>query len=168
MMNSLYRGALLGAMLAAAAANAGDVTVENPYVRAVPPGQKVSAAFMTLHNAGTEPRALVAAAGDASEVVELHTHIHEDGMMKMRQVAKIEIPGGGSTELKPGGYHVMLINLKRQLEPGDTVSLELRFDDGSTLAVQAPVKEIGAGMMMHKQHGGEMKTPMGGMGGMAQ
>ncbi|NCC28249.1 MAG: copper chaperone PCu(A)C, partial [Gammaproteobacteria bacterium] len=77
-----------------------------------------------------------------SEVVELHTHVEEDGMMRMRRIEKIEIPAGETVTLKPGGLHVMLIGLKQPLEPGDTVDLALTFEDGSRIPVQAPVRRI--------------------------
>jgi copper(I)-binding protein len=121
---------------------AGTIEIEGAYVRAVPPGQPNSAAFMTLKNEGDADHALVAASSDVSEVVELHTHIHEEGMMRMRQIERIDVAAGGEQTLEPGGLHLMLIGLQRQLQPGDTVSLNLEFDDGSSVDVEAPVRPI--------------------------
>ena len=118
------------------------IQVEQPYVRAVPPGQPNSAAFMTLHNQGREGNALVGASSPAAEVVELHTHIIEEGMMKMRRVAQIELPARGAAVLKPGGLHIMLIGLKGPLTPGQTIPLTLKFADGSESTISAPVQEI--------------------------
>ena len=124
---------------------AGSVTVVQPYVRAVPPGHPNSAAFMVLKNTSEQDRALVNARSNISKVVELHTHIKEGGMMRMRQVKKIDIKAGSETVLKPGGLHVMFIGLKQQLKAGDKVELELEFDNGATIKLTVPVKMV-AGM----------------------
>ena len=144
--------------LFSASAWADAVTVENAYVRHMPPGQKVTGAFMTLKNGSDQDRAAVSASSDVAETVELHTHLHEDGVMKMRQVEKIEVPAGSATVLEPGGYHVMLIGLKQSLEMGQMVGITLNFDDGSTVAVEAEVKSVMGGMKMGKkpmEHGGK-------------
>jgi copper(I)-binding protein len=97
---------------------------------------------MSLENQTGENQALVGAESAVSEVVELHTHVEEGGMMRMRRVDKIEVPAGETVTLKPGGLHVMLIGLKQPLEPGDAVDLTLIFEDGSRMPVQAPVRPI--------------------------
>lgn len=126
-----------------------DVQVKDPYARAVPPGQPNSAAFLTLSNTSAEPKALVAAASPVAATVELHSHIHEDGMMRMRRVERIDIPAGGSVSLEPGGLHLMLIGLKGNLTPGDQVDLTLSFDDGSQSRVLIPVHKIEPMKMTH-------------------
>ena len=128
---------------------AGSVSVTDPYVRAVPPGQKSSAAFMKLRNASDVEHAVVSADSAAAEIVELHTHVKEGGMMKMRQIETITVPAGSETVLKPGGLHVMLINLKQVLKAGDSVSVTLVFEDGSKKEVRAPVRKIRT-RMQHK------------------
>ena len=136
---------------AAWAADADQVQVIAPYARAVPPTAPASAAFMTLRNRGDHATALIAADSDVAEITELHTHVHKNGMMMMRPVARIPVPAKGETQLKPGGYHIMLIRLKHPLKPGDKVHLTLRFADGSTKAVTAPVRPING--MSHMHHG---------------
>jgi periplasmic copper chaperone A len=131
-------------LCATAALAGGAVTVNDPYVRAVPPGQSNSAAFMRLANATGAPRALVGGHSDAAEVVELHTHTMEDGMMKMRRVERIALPAGDTVALEPGGLHLMLIGLKRDLNPGDQIDLTLDLDDGGVVRVQVPVLEVSA------------------------
>jgi copper(I)-binding protein len=131
----------------------GHIMVDDPYVRAVPPGQPNSAAFMTIMNKGENPVALVSASSSAAGVVELHTHVHEDGMMKMRRIEKIDVPAGGSTALEPGGLHVMLIGLTQDLKPEDKVAITLEFSDGSTQELEAPVRKI----MMQMKSGGGMQ-----------
>ncbi len=121
---------------------AGSVSVTDPYVRAVAPGQKSSAAFMTLRNGSETDHAVVSAESPASKIVELHTHVSEGGMMRMRRIEKIDVPAQGETALKPGGLHVMLIDLIDQLKPGGEVSVTLVFQDGSRKDIQAPVRKI--------------------------
>ena len=134
---------------------------ENAYVRAMPPGQMVTGAFMVLQNPSDSQQALVRAESDVAKTVELHEHINNNGVMQMRPVKKIEIKANSSTDLKPGGYHVMLIGLKQSLKVGDIVDIKLSFDDGSTQLVHAPVKKIGESMGMMKDHKG-MQHKMGG------
>lgn len=119
-----------------------EVIVGDPYVRAVPPGQPNSAAFMMLSNDGAADRALTGASSTAAEVVELHTHTMVDGMMRMRRIERIQLPAGKARVLEPGGLHLMLIGLTRDLAPGDKVALTLRFDDGSEVQLEAPVRPI--------------------------
>ncbi|SDW55539.1 copper chaperone PCu(A)C [Thiocapsa roseopersicina] len=140
-----YASPLLAATLFTAlsfSALGAEVSIGDPYARAVPPGQPNSAVFMSLENQTGENQALVGAESAVSEVVELHTHVEEDGMMRMRRIEKIEVPAGETVTLKPGGLHVMLIGLKQPLEPGDTVDLTLTFEDGSRIPVEAPVRRI--------------------------
>ncbi|MFK5984069.1 MAG: copper chaperone PCu(A)C [Pseudomonadota bacterium] len=130
-----------------------DVAIEKPYVRAMPPGQPNSASFMQLHNSSATAYTLVSVKSDVAEIVELHTHIHKDGMMQMRKVEKIDIPANGSTTLKPGGLHIMLIKLNATLKVGQQVKLSLKFNDGSTKDITAPVQKIMMqGMMKMKSH----------------
>lgn len=134
------------------------MSIDEPYVREVPPGQQISASFMTLKNDTDAEIALIKASSDVAKTVELHEHVHEGGMMKMRQVPKITVPAKGSTVLKPGGYHIMLIGLQRKIKAGDKIELALEFDNGTKETVTATVKKIMMGMMK-----GKMKGGMGGM-----
>jgi len=129
------------------------ITVIDPYVRAVPPGQTVSAAFMRLKNSADKQHAIVNVKSSISKVVELHTHTHENGMMKMRQVEKMVIPANGETVLQPGGLHIMLIGLHNALELDQKISLALEFEDGSSKTIEAPVRKIMMkGMMKGMKH----------------
>ena len=150
-MKTLLKTLLLAASLTFSLASlAMDVQIRDPYVRAVPPGSPVSAAFMELHNQGSAKRALVDASSPVSEVVELHTHTQVDGVMQMRRVETIEIPAQGTTLLKPGGLHLMLINLKETLAPGSQVEVTLTLDDGSLIELSMPVRRVEA-HSMHKK-----------------
>ena len=103
-------------------------------------GSGNSAVYALLVNAGNAPDALVAAASDAAGTVEIHESFLESGMMMMRAVRKIDVPAGSKVEMKPGGYHVMLINLKRDLKAGETISVTLQFEKAGKIPVTATVK----------------------------
>jgi len=147
------------------AADAQPISVENPYARAVPPTARNSGAFMLIRNNSDQDRKVVSAKSDVSEITELHNHIHDNGVMRMRRVDAIDVPAHGSVELKPGSYHVMLINLKQPLKPQDPVHIDLTLDDGSTVPVDLQAHQVGMGMStpaaMEKK-GGAMKCG-GGM-----
>jgi copper(I)-binding protein len=128
---------------------ADQIKVDDPYVRAVPPGQPNSASFMLLLNGDEQAHKLVDAHSPVAKVVELHTHIEEDGMMKMRRVPAIDLPAGETTTLAPGGLHVMLIGLQQKLVPGEKVVLTLVFEDGSEVELQAPVRKVMGMLMKH-------------------
>lgn len=139
---SLLAALLVSAMPspAAFAAAADAITIVEPYVRQVPPGARATAAFMVLRNTGDKDIKLVKATNNASNITELHTHLNEGGVMKMRPVPAIHIKAGGETVLEPGGLHVMLIDMKKPMKEGDKVALTLGFDDGSTKEIEAPVR----------------------------
>jgi copper(I)-binding protein len=124
--------------------------VHEAWVRAVPPTSKMSAAYMVLHNNTGADDHLVSAESDVAKAVELHNVRKTDGMMEMYQVKSIGIPAGGSQELKPGAYHVMLIGLKKPLKAGDMVTLTLNFMHAGAVTLKAPVQEGG---MMNHDHG---------------
>ena len=98
------------------------------------------AVYVTLSNSGSQPDALVSASTDVAQTTELHETTRDGGVMKMRPVKTIPVPAGGKTELKPGGYHIMLMGLKHDLKPGEKVALTLKFEHGGETRVEAPVK----------------------------
>ena len=118
--------------------------IADPYVRLVPPNAPASAAFMVISNSGSAPRQLLKAQSPVAKTVELHTHVADHGVMKMRPVASIAVDAKGQVELKPGSYHIMLIDLKQPLSEGDSVPITLIFDDGSSQQIAAPVRKIQA------------------------
>lgn len=126
---------------AVAAGTADSIAVVNPYVRMAPPGAMATAAFMVLKNGGGKDAKLVKAENSASKITELHTHLNEGGVMKMRQVPAIDIKANGEAVLHPGGLHVMMIDLKAPLKDGDKVAITLGFEDGSSKQIEAPVKK---------------------------
>jgi copper(I)-binding protein len=130
-----------------AAGAADQVSVVDPYVRMAPPGAKATGAFMTIRNGGDKETKVVTAASQAANITELHNHINDGGVMRMRQVKEIAVPAKGEAQLKPGGYHVMLIDMKAPLKEGDHVVITLGFADGSSKEVHATVKKPTAGGM---------------------
>lgn len=103
-------------------------------------GGGTAAVYLTLTNPGAQEQSLVSASSDAAKIVELHETTSQAGVMKMRPVKSIRIPPGGKVEMKPGGYHVMLLGLTHDLKPGGTVLLTLKFDQGTEVRVEAPVR----------------------------
>jgi periplasmic copper chaperone A len=99
-----------------------------------------SAAYMLLQNSSPDDDRLIAAQSDVAQAVEIHLSEMKDGVMSMRPVDGVDIPAGGQAELKPGGFHIMLIGIKKDLVPGDTVSLQLTFEKGGTVDVTAEVR----------------------------
>ena len=138
----------------ALAASADNVTVHEPYVRLAPPNAPATGAFMVIKNNGDKDVKVLKADNPASKVTELHTHLNEGGVMKMRQVAAIDIKAKSEAVLQPGGLHVMLINMNAPLKEGDSVPITLTFDDGSSKKVDAKVvRPVAAGMpMMDHKH----------------
>jgi copper(I)-binding protein len=123
-------------VLAGAADN---VSVQDPYVRLAPPNAPATGAFMVIKNNGDKDVKVVKADNPASRVTELHTHLNEGGVMKMRPVPSIDIKAKGEAVLQPGSLHVMMIDLKAPMKEGDIVPITLSFDDGSTKQVDAKV-----------------------------
>lgn len=139
------------------------IQVEGAYVRHTPPTQKVSGAFMTIINSSHQNRAVVSAESSVAETVELHTHEHDDGVMRMRQVNQIDLPADAKVALKPGGFHIMLIDVKAPLKLDQIINIQLNFDDGSHTQVQAPVKSILAGMKLPYKKMDNSKMKQDGM-----
>ena len=127
---------------------ADNISVNDPYVRAVPPVIQTSAAFMQLQNSGDAERFLVAASTPAAGAVELHMHSMDDGVMRMRRIVHIHLPPGKTVSLQPGGLHIMLFDLTAPLKSGERVPFTLTFDDGSTKEIMAEVRSVKK-MMQH-------------------
>lgn len=133
----LIAGLALSAGALAAAAD--KVGVHDAYVRLAPPNAPATAAFMVIRNNGDKELKVLKAATPAARLTELHNHINDGGVMRMRPVAAIEIKPGEEVALKPGGLHVMMIDLPAALKEGEVVPITLGFDDGSSKVVEAKV-----------------------------
>ena len=127
-------------IFSASAAYSGDVAVDDPFARASAGAAKVGGVFMTLKNSGPAADALVAAESPVAARAELHTHIREGDIIRMRPVEAIDVPPGGAVSLRPGGQHVMLIDLRQPLKQGETFPLTLTLAKAGKMTIEVPVK----------------------------
>jgi len=123
---------------------AAQVSVENPWARATPPGAQVAGGYMTIVNRGNAPDKLLGASSPTAGRVETHVHIMRGEVAEMREVPGYDIPAGGRFELKPGGAHLMFVELKRPFKEGETVPVKLRFQRAGEIEVRFAVGAMGA------------------------
>jgi len=149
----LIRLIALAAALATTLPALAQTTVKDPWVRGTVAQQKATGAFFSITAA--QGGKLLSAASSAAGVVEIHEMAMDGSTMRMRALPNgLDLPAGKAVELKPGGYHVMLMDLKAPLKTGEAIDLTLVVEgkDGKkeTLTVKAPVKALGAAPMDHK------------------
>lgn len=113
-----------------------------------------SAAYFSIENGGTSDDRLIDARGEISDKIELHTHIRDGDVMRMRRLdAGVGVPAGKSVAFAPGGHHVMLIGVKSPLKEGNTIALTLVFEKAGVIVVDVPVKRSApSGHSDHKHH----------------
>ena len=143
----------------------GSIHISQPWSRATPKGAASGAGYMTLTNNGTTPDRVNCVSSDVSAQCQIHTMTMEDGVMKMRPVeGGLEIKPGETITLKPGGFHMMLLDLKHPLEQGQNVKATLKFDHAGTVDVEYPIVAIGAPApgAAAESGGGMMMAPSGG------
>jgi len=130
--------ALLFASTTVAAAAASELSVSDAYVREPVPGRAMSAAFLEITNQSEQVRELTSVTADWAGTIEIHTHLHENGMMKMRQLPSLELPAKQSVTLKPGGLHLMLFNLNLPLAA--KLPMTLCFDNNECMEITATLR----------------------------
>lgn len=147
---SLIHAVLLAGLTTSAMADS--VKVENAWVRATAPGQKVAGGFLDL-TADADMK-LVGGDSPASSTLELHMMKMDGGVMIMRQIKEINLPQGKTVSLKPGGLHIMFIDLKQQIKEGDKVpvTLTVRNAAGKEQPLQVEAQAMRAGGMAHQHH----------------
>jgi len=118
------------------------VTVSDAYIRGLPPGQTVTAAFMTVNNHQDKDCKLVGAASPVANSAEIHEHSHKNGKMSMRRVNSLVVPAGGSVSLVPGGYHLMMFGLENSLKEGEAHTITLSFEGCDELSIDVPVQSV--------------------------
>lgn len=131
----------------------GFLTIGHPWARATPAGAKVAGAFLSVENKSDRPDRLVQVSIEGAKTTEIHQMLVQDGMMKMRPVTGgLDLPAGTKTELKPGGYHLMLMGLAAPMVEGRTVKGLLTFEKAGTIEVEFKVEAIGgnAGQAAHQ------------------
>ena len=149
-----------------ASAFAADIDINDPWARASAGMARAGAAFMEIRNTGGADR-LVAASADVSETVELHTHIQDGEIMRMRRVDAIDLPAGETVRLEPGGLHVMFLGLHAPLEEGQRFPLTLTFETAGDVTIDVEIKNAAAMAPMQGDdhshgHGGMPMPPAAG------
>jgi periplasmic copper chaperone A len=123
----------------------GDLTVTSPWTRATPGGAKIAGGYLKITNNGSSADRFVSAKSDVSDRVEIHEMSMSDGVMKMRPLPNgLEIKPGETVELKSGGYHLMFMDVKQPLKPGDSFKSTLQFEKAGSLDVDFNVNALGA------------------------
>ena len=154
MRSFLLLSVVIAAAVAATAAQAQGITVSGAWVRGTVQGQTATGAYMQLRSA--DGATLLGADSPDAGIVEIHEMRMEGNTMRMRGVDKLELPAGQAVELKPGGYHVMLMDLKAPLKKGDTVAIKLkvRSKSGQTqdVEVKAEVRDVAAAAGAASKH----------------
>lgn len=121
---------------------AADIKIEEAKIRLVPPTSTVSAMFLKITNKSNQDIKLISAESDLAKSVELHDMIMDNGGMRMRQVQNINLKANSATELKRGGLHIMLIDLKNPLKEGSSHKIKLNFDDKTNQTIEVKVQTI--------------------------
>jgi len=125
--------------------NAGDLVISQAWSRATPNGAKVGTGYLTIENKGKAADKLIGASGDISPKIEVHEMSMNNGVMKMRPVdGGLTIEPGKTVKLSPGGYHLMIMDLKNPLKQGDKLLLTLQFEKAGKVAVTLDVQGVGA------------------------
>lgn len=152
-MRSLLAIAIAGLIALPAAAHeytVGALKIGHPYSRAMPPAAPTTGAFFSISNSGKAADKLLAASSPLASSVELHTHLNDNGVMRMRQVeGGITVAPGETLKLAPGGLHVMLLGVKQQPHAGDKFPLTLKFEKAGDISVDVKVEDGSAMPMPH-------------------
>ena len=131
--------ALLFALLAPVATAA--PAASDAWIALGPPGSAPLAGYLTLENSGPAPAALIGVDAAGFQRVEIHSTVKDGSTMRMRRLPRLDLPAGGRVVLGPGRLHLMLFGPPKPLAAGQRIALELSFDDGTTLAVDAEVRD---------------------------
>jgi len=151
--NSISRGIAATIALASLAAlparaadyDIGSIHISQTWARATPKGAAAGAGYMSVTNKGTAPDRVSCVSDDASAQCQIHSMIMDGGVMKMRPVeGGLEIKPGETVTLKPGGFHIMFLDLNHPLEQGQSVKATLKFDTAGSVDIELPIAAIGA------------------------
>jgi copper(I)-binding protein len=126
------------------AAASAQLEIENAWSRATPPGAKVAAGYLTIRNQSAAADRLLGASSPVATRVETHVTQKQGEVLRMREVKSYDVPAKGSFELKPGGAHLMLVDLKRPFKAGDRIPLVLHFQNAGEIKTDLEVKALGA------------------------
>ena len=141
----LFVALLCAAPARAQEVKAGDLVITQAWTRATPNGAKIGGGFLTIENKGSTPDRLIGGSTDAASKIEVHEMAMKDGVMTMRPLDNgLTIDAGKTMKLAPGGYHLMMFDLKDQLKQGDTVPVTLKFEKAGEVKVSLAVQGVGA------------------------
>jgi periplasmic copper chaperone A len=142
---AVFFAALFAVPTRAEEVNAGDLVITQAWSRATPGGAKIAGAYLTIENRGSTPDRLVGGSGTVAAKVEVHEMAMKNGVMTMRSLDKgLAIEPGKTVKLAPGGYHLMLFDLKSPLKQGDKVPLTLEFEKAGNVNLSFEVQGVGA------------------------
>lgn len=149
--------ALLATPVRAEDVKAGDLVITQAWSRQTPSGAKVAGGYLTIENKGASADRLVSGSGDVAGRVEIHEMAMDNGVMTMRPLDKgLVVDPGKTVKLAPGGYHLMLMDLKNPLKQGDKVPLTLQFEKAGKVNVSLDVQGVGAKGPGGDDHSGHM------------
>ncbi|MFD1008640.1 copper chaperone PCu(A)C [Oceanisphaera ostreae] len=140
-LKMLFASALLLGSAAVSAHNyhAGELDIAHPWARPLPPVATVGVTYFTVTNNGDTDDVLLSAESPVAETVEMHTHVKEGDMMKMRKLEALVVPAKGELTLAPGGHHLMLMNLKQVPVKGERFPVTLHFKQAGTVEIEVAV-----------------------------
>jgi len=118
------------------------IEIENAWTRATPPGEETAAGYLTIRNKSSSPDHLIRAASPLAARVQMHVHLHDGDVMRMRQVQGYDIPARGSLELTPGVAHLMFVDIKRPFKQGEQIPVTLRFERAGEMKVELRVGRL--------------------------
>ena len=150
-LSGFFLIAALAAPVTAQHYTPGDLSIDRPWSRELPPVAPNGAAYLRIENGGSEAVRIVSVSSPIADRAELHTHEMEGGIMKMRHVHSAEVPARSALSFEPGGLHVMLIGLKKALVGGESFPLTLEFDKAGTIDVTVEI--MGRERPDHSGHG---------------
>jgi copper(I)-binding protein len=128
------------------------IQIEQAWARATAPGAQVAGGYMLIRNSGAAADRLLSAASPAAARVELHVHINDNGVMKMREVRGYDVPAKGAFELKPGGAHLMFMDIKRPFKEGEKLPVKLKFEKAGDVNAEFRVGGMGAASPVQHKH----------------
>ncbi|PWH14649.1 MAG: hypothetical protein DDG59_12515 [Anaerolineae bacterium] len=143
---------LMGLLLFACQTQTAEIKAHEVWARPAMMGGN-GAVYMILHNHSNQGDQLIGATSDVAEAVELHkSEVNDQGVMIMMKQEAIDLPAGGEIQMQPGGYHIMLIGLRKDLKEGDTFQVVLKFRSSADLPLQVTVKGGGMEMQPEAEH----------------
>lgn len=151
-MTRILAVAAVAAIVAAGVASAHDyrlqtLHIDHPFARATPPGARFGGVFLSVENKGDQIDRLLRVSTPVARAAELHQMVLDAGVMRMRPIAGVDVKPAARVVLQPGGYHVMLVDLKHPLQAGEHFPLTLEFEKAGSIEVDVEVEGMAAGAM---------------------